>query len=86
MNFAVQDPQGNQEEYIQYLKALVHELIKHHSHDHKKCQFLLSAGLSTNRTAPVAIQLDHVPEILKRPPKRGLDNESESAEGMRFIS
>ena len=83
MNFVLQDSQGNQEEYIQYLKILVHELVKHHSHDHENCHFLPSARLSTNRTALVATQ---VSEISKRRQKRGFDNGGESTEGLRFIS
>ena len=86
MSFALQDFQGNQEEYIQYLKALVDELAQHHSHNHENCQFLPSARLSTNRTALVATQSDTVSEIPKRPPKRGFDDESECTDGSRFIS
>lgn len=86
MNFVLQDSQGNQEEYIQYLKTLVHELVEHHSHDHENCQFVLSARLPTNRTALVTRQSDAVADIPKRPLKRGFDNEGESTEGLRFIS
>ena len=86
MNFVLEDSQGNEEEYIQYLKTLVHELVEHHSHGHENCQFLPSARLATNRTALVATQSDPVSEISRRPQKRGFDNEGESTEGLRFIS
>ncbi|KAG8531614.1 uncharacterized protein KY384_003245 [Bacidia gigantensis] len=86
MNFVPQESQGDQEEYIQYLKALVYELVKHHSQDHENCQFLPSARLPTNRTALVATQSDPLPRTSKRPQKRGFANEDESSEGLRFIS
>ncbi len=86
MNFVLQDSQDNQEEYIQYLKTLVYELVKHHSHDHEKCQFVPSAQLSTNRAALVVTQSDPVSEISKCPQKRGFDNEGESTDGLKFIS
>lgn len=86
MNFVLQDSQGYQGGYVQYLKALVHELVKHHSQDHENCQFVPSARLSSNQTVLVATRLDPVSKISKRPQKRVLDNESESTEGLRFIS
>lgn len=86
MNFVLQESQSNQAEYIQYLKALVYELLKHHSQDHGNCQFLPSARLSTNGTALVATQSDPLPQTSKCPRKRGFANTDELLDGFRFIS
>lgn len=86
MNFVIQDSQGNQEEYIQYLKTLVHELVEHHSHDHETCSFVPPARLSSSDTALVATRSEPVSERSKRPRNRHFGNEGESTEGFRLIS
>lgn len=86
MGFVIQDSQGDQENYIQYLKALVYEFAKHHSHDHENCQFVPSARLPTNQIAPVATRSEALLDTSKRPRKRGFHDEGESKEEFKFLS
>ncbi|MCJ1476753.1 hypothetical protein MMC13_005422 [Lambiella insularis] len=90
MNFVLQEPHGNQEEYIQYLKTLVHDLVKHHLHCHEECQFVSSAGLANSPTAPVTTH----PDVLSSPrdtlsrskrQKRGLETQNEQTKDLQMV-